>query len=242
METERGGFYINSGHLQYKEVLSSYEQRKDADRTPKPRKVREKLTSNNMCKIIRFSCFFFVKFQRIRSYTSTSSDGDESEQSTVIENGHHQKKPKINKDKTKLRDNKTPKNDLKEAESAVNDLAKDSSKKEFKTITVKDMLRAQRDRQQNNSDANSYKTSSQEAASSSDDSNSDDSTTDSSSGKEPATKANDMYQFDCISLKRANSIHKTDLVRLNVKISRCRSEPYFFGSLLVNRLVNQFSN
>lgn len=75
-----------------------------------------------------------------------------SDTSETLENGHTGKKLKIEDEKpgVVVRDKKIGQKEGSEAE-------KDSmAKKEVKTTTVKDMLRAQRDRQQN-SDANSSK-------------------------------------------------------------------------------------
>lgn len=74
-----------------------------------------------------------------------------SDISETLENGHTEKKLKIEHEKLGIiRDKKIGHKDGSEGE-------KDSiAKKEIKTTTVKDMLRAQRDRQQN-SDANSSK-------------------------------------------------------------------------------------
>lgn len=88
------------------------------------------------------------KIQRL--YSTSSSDGM-SDTSETMGNGHSEKKLKIEHEKPGInRDKKISHKEGSEAE-------KDSvAKKEVKTTTVKDMLRAQRDRQQN-SDANSSK-------------------------------------------------------------------------------------
>lgn len=78
------------------------------------------------------------------------------------------------------------------------DAAKDLNKKEFKTTTVKDMLRAQRDRQQHVVETHSQKGSSHGIASSSSDS--DDSSEDSSSGKFDSSTYIFLVMLHCVHI------------------------------------------
>lgn len=210
MDTDRGGFYINSGQLQYKRLSNFEREGETNERTPNPRKVIFEVGRCESVKliIIQLTCLL----QRILS-TSSSEDNEESDKkSAPSENGHRVKKMKLNKNKTKQPSNKLKKADpdqvqaniepTKAVEPAItveatrtsepakcvvepvgSDAPKDVAPKEYKTTTVKDMLRAQRDRQQNIAEANALKSSSHRIVSSTEDSESDDSSEDSSSGK-----------------------------------------------------------
>lgn len=146
-DTDRGGFYINSGQLQFKKLPNIERDTNGPEKTPKPKKVNW-LQANK--KIIRSNHIKkYLWLQRV--YSSSSSDDMSDTSCKTLENGHAEKKLKIEHEKpVVIRDKKIGQKDGSEAD-------KDSvAKKEVKTTTVKDMLRAQRDRQQN-SDANGSK-------------------------------------------------------------------------------------
>ncbi|XP_037028734.1 yemanuclein isoform X2 [Bradysia coprophila] len=155
IETDRGGFYINSGALEFKN-LPNYERPDDAARMPKPKK-RSLSTSSE----------------------SSSSDNEEpNKKPNSTKNGPNEKKPKLSeKDKHKNKEKK-----LKVKEKKDDGLVYDSdnnTKKVVKTTTVKDMLRAKRDSMRNmidngnkseqTEDSNKDTSSSEDSSDSSDD-------------------------------------------------------------------------
>ncbi|GAB0091011.1 hypothetical protein DMENIID0001_058030 [Sergentomyia squamirostris] len=133
IETVRGGFYINSGPLEFQQ-LSNYERPEDAQRMPKPKK-------------------------RVLSSSSSSSD-DEHDETTaskapatqgaggeVAKNGHHhEKKLKTVSffDENKIKSSNKVKVPEKKPPADVKAKSVEAEKL-VKTTTVKDMLRAKRD-------------------------------------------------------------------------------------------------
>ncbi|XP_001661544.2 yemanuclein isoform X2 [Aedes aegypti] len=199
VETVGGGFYINSGQLEFK-TLSNFERPEDAERMPKPKKRLLSTSSESDSENEK------APRKRKDEVGSAATSGAESGKSGKTErkrlNGHVGKKPKVNSEKTEEKLLAKKKKEDKEAKEGGKEV------KVVKTITVKDMLRAKRDSmrkiEQEKKGRSSATVSSSEAeedddgedeedeedgseASDSDssDSGSDDSDSDSASGTEP---------------------------------------------------------
>lgn len=137
VETVGGGFYINSGQLEFK-TLSNFERPEDAERMPKPKKRLLSTSSESGSEDESVE-----RKKKKEKVGSAATSGAESGKSGKTErkrlNGHIGKKPKLVSEKTEGK--LMAKKDKEDKES------KESGKeiKVVKTITVKDMLRAKRD-------------------------------------------------------------------------------------------------
>ncbi|XP_062534113.1 yemanuclein isoform X3 [Armigeres subalbatus] len=137
VETVGGGFYINSGQLEFK-TLSNFERPEDAERMPKPKKrlLSTSSESDSEDETVK-------RKKKKEKVGSAATSGAESGKSGKTDrkrlNGHVGKKPKMGSEKTEGK--LVLKKDKEDKES------KESGKevKVVKTITVKDMLRAKRD-------------------------------------------------------------------------------------------------
>lgn len=134
IETERGGFYINSGSLVFK-ALANFERPDDALRIPKARK-RTLSTSSESEEDVDGE----TDSARIEKAASMSAPSD--------------KKPKLQIDKDRLQKTTAKAKDLM-ASNPSGEQHQDGGKKIVKTTTVKDMLRAKRDSMRNMIDGSS---------------------------------------------------------------------------------------
>lgn len=140
VETVGGGFYINSGQLEFK-TLSNFERPEDAARMPKPKK--RPLSTSSESGSEDGDKEEKKKKEEVGSTTSGAESGTgksvKADRNRL--NGHVGKKPKMANEKTerKLQEKKKKKKEAKEAQD------EDKEIKVVKTITVKDMLRAKRD-------------------------------------------------------------------------------------------------
>ncbi|KXJ71538.1 hypothetical protein RP20_CCG020322 [Aedes albopictus] len=138
VETVGGGFYINSGQLEFK-TLSNFERPEDAERMPKPKK-RLLSTSSESDSETEKAERRKKKSEMGSAATSGAESGKSGKSVKKRVNGHVGKKAKVGGDKS---DGKLLAKKKKEDKEV-----KESGGKEIKvvkTITVKDMLRAKRD-------------------------------------------------------------------------------------------------
>lgn len=188
MEPDHGGFYINSGPLQFKK-LANFERPEDAQRMPKPRKVQLPIILF-LFRVMQFVLNFNFRFQRAISSASSDSNASDDNESNAKnrKNGQPDKKAKLSNDKEKnvfvSKEN---------AKSKGKHMEDGSTKKEVKTTTVKDMLRAKRDKNmRNTTDAtNPNKPSGQTVTTTEDSSSSSDSSDSSDDDDEDNGKASD---------------------------------------------------
>ncbi|XP_029716322.2 yemanuclein isoform X2 [Aedes albopictus] len=138
VETVGGGFYINSGQLEFK-TLSNFERPEDAERMPKPKK-RLLSTSSESDSETEKAERRKKKSEMGSAATSGAESGKSGKSVKKRVNGHVGKKAKVGGDKSEGKLLAKKKKEDKEV--------KESGGKEIKvmkTITVKDMLRAKRD-------------------------------------------------------------------------------------------------
>ncbi|XP_058467296.1 yemanuclein [Malaya genurostris] len=150
VETVGGGFYINSGQLEFK-TLSNFERPEDAIRMPKPKKrlLSSSSDSSEPAEVEVVPKTKAKKKDEIGSGTSgAESAGKSGKVGRKRVNGHVLKKAKVSGQKPgrKSTTSKEEKKKVNSKESAVAGQASAANdSKVIKTTTVKDMLRAKRD-------------------------------------------------------------------------------------------------
>ncbi|XP_058812154.1 yemanuclein [Topomyia yanbarensis] len=146
VETVGGGFYINSGQLEFK-TLSNFERPEDAIRMPKPKKRLLSSSSDSSGPEVKVAPKTKKKDERGSGTSGAESASKSGKVGRKRLNGHVTKKAKVagEKPNRKVATHKEGKKKKDTKESTTVGPGAGTDLKVVKTTTVKDMLRAKRD-------------------------------------------------------------------------------------------------